>query len=837
MKIVLLHSALPVIFGVPRQRAAYGLRRTLSEFGRVDAVTIDCWNTEWHSRRQRAGNDLFFGHALPAHIADDTAFLSWPATPAPSSLAQGQIPRSEKKEQPDFEKGWMNERRRSRLTQNISNRAPDVIVCADQTLWSLAASICPEQTALLCLDSGLETWAASMRHRLQDPAAAIWFGLLWDRLTANREAMRRHEATCATFVPRVHQEESDLFMEKSEKILIPATGISFLDDQITKSVLQNLGKLLTSRDIRQKLVLFGLTEQQAKAAPGAEVHRTWTRLHTYLGTSRALVVPYITPDLLPFVHAALSVGTPVLTTPQDAARHNLGSRVGVYCVPMESICIALVKIQDDAYTSPEFSTAIANEEKGADINDTVDRLQDLLSNATKRKTRTLKKPSSLPIPVRSPLATPPEVLYDPIKEMLLVRIDLWSWSHLEELRLIAEDDQELTRISPNANQQAQHRYLLEGGLVIPLETVGNTLRLQGYCDTEKLFDIEVPQDKFRQVDCGMLTLDVADGWVSGSFWINSSTIEDRWYVQTGREVTAVPIRETVEISDLGATILTFRAPSHHAVGRRQAIELLRSEKGKSQITLPAQSIADLKIPNPKLQRQRADIEALKGIHTGKRGWVIGNGPSVRLEDLAKIPDDDIVFCFNRFYLSYNDTPLREDYVVSADTLMIEDFGQEMIELSSGLPLFCMQPSAVSGLSGQFVQLPPGDVSVPVFSFAPESYVSVGGSSVYVALQMAWHMGLQDLALYGMDYSFSATLHRDPRYPFPVAYNDDNHFIKGYRNAKPWCPPTWRDISAGFMNARLAFEMTGRRIVNVTRGGRLELFPREDFDSLVKNSRD
>jgi hypothetical protein len=115
---------------------------------------------------------------------------------------------------------------------------------------------------------------------------------------------------------------------------------------------------------------------------------------------------------------------------------------------------------------------------------------------------------------------------------------------------------------------------------------------------------------------------------------------------------------------------------------------------------------------------------------------------------------------------------------------------------------------------------------------PAAFVGVGGSSVCVALQMAHYMGLRDVVLYGLDYSFSMKLQFDPRYPFPVSYDDGNHFITSYRSAKPWCPPTWRDISAGFLNARVAFETTGGRVRNATRGGRLETFARADFDAVV-----
>ena len=171
-------------------------------------------------------------------------------------------------------------------------------------------------------------------------------------------------------------------------------------------------------------------------------------------------------------------------------------------------------------------------------------------------------------------------------------------------------------------------------------------------------------------------------------------------------------------------------------------------------------------------------------------------------------------------------------VVSADTLMIADFGQDMIDVANGLPLFCNKYSDVAHLRGDFVHLQPGGTYLPIFSTEPEHFVSVGGSSVFIALQMAYYMGIREVFLYGIDYSFKMTLTRDPRYPFPVAYDEGNHFIKSYRSAKPWCPPTWRDISAGFLNARATFEADGRKIVNVTRGGLLETFERQSFDDVV-----
>lgn len=232
--------------------------------------------------------------------------------------------------------------------------------------------------------------------------------------------------------------------------------------------------------------------------------------------------------------------------------------------------------------------------------------------------------------------------------------------------------------------------------------------------------------------------------------------------------------------------------------------------------------------------QEAGLGALRGKHAGRRAWIIGNGPSVSLEDLDRIASqNEPIFCFNRFYMAHGNTDLRETYLVSADTLMIADFGQEMIDKSGGLPVFCAEPAELPALEGDYLQVSKIDTSMPVFSTEADRYVHVGGSSVFVAMQLAYLFGIRELVTYGMDYSFNQTPVFDPRYPMPVCFDEGNHFIQGYRSEKPWCPPNWRDISFGFLKARTVFDSQGGRILNATRGGKLEIFERAVLEDLLR----
>lgn len=839
MKIVVFDSALPVTFGTPRQRASATLRRDLSRMADVRCVTVDCWGSEWNARRKCGQGDVFFPHALSASLTDTQAVLAWPQRlasmhrPVPLNAAPEAHPDAVQRS------GWMNPDRISRLNvalrREMRGTAPDVVIVTDPMLWELAAQAVGDNIKLLCLDDRLDDWSSSLRSRY--PIMTQWADVVQSDVAYNRATVTKtHRVAVPPLFP-IEQEKSDLFMEKSAKITVLATGLPLLDEDILAQIRRFALSGPRADAYQENMVLMGFDPHNHAKFPRTEFHRNSVRLHTTLGVSRCLVVAQATPWLLPVIAAALSVGTPVLMTPGEAERAGLETRTGIFTCPVSRFSPALAEFAYSPIVTPELCRAIAHEAAELDPVDATSAMAGYLAELTGKKPVIAKTAAPPPPQRRSPLATPLEGLYEPVKQLLLVRADIWGWSHLEELRVSSESGVELTRFAPNRSQQAQGRYLLEGGLITPLEDLGSYLRIEGYCDSEQLFTQDIPCAGFERILGGIVTVDLEDGGASGTFWINADNVHDKWFVKAGEELTSVSPAQGRAVPSLGVHLVPFRTPSHMGPARRQHITLLHQPVGRGAAVVPAQTVFRGTAPDPRNLPARPDLVALKDIHKGRRAWIIGNGPSVRHEDLARIPQGDIVFGFNRFYLSYGDTPLREDYVVSADTLMIEDFGQEMIDVAHGLPLFCMPPAAVMSLEGDFVHVTPGASSVPDFSFDPLRYVTVGGSSVFVALQMAWHMGLRDISLYGMDYFFSATLGRDPRYPFPVAFNDDNHFIKGYREAKPWCPPTWRDISTGFLNARLAFEMTGGKVRNASRGGKLELFDRVDFDSRLREGQD
>ena len=250
-------------------------------------------------------------------------------------------------------------------------------------------------------------------------------------------------------------------------------------------------------------------------------------------------------------------------------------------------------------------------------------------------------------------------------------------------------------------------------------------------------------------------------------------------------------------------------------------------------TSPRPGLANVTAPSARSGRSSPSspkLAAMKDSRVGETAWLIGNGPSVRIEDLDRL-QDRLCFAFNRFHLSYGDTRLRPEFTISGDRQMIEDFGDDIVTHAGGTVLLSNEePPALTGDYCWLRQV----IGFPsLFSRDASRRVTPGGSSVFVAMQVAYWLGIRDFMIYGADFKFSyaANLGSDDR--MRAATGEGNHFIKNYRSGRPWCPPAVLNILSSFLAARLLIESEGGTVRNVTRGGALEVFERADFDEALR----
>ena len=242
---------------------------------------------------------------------------------------------------------------------------------------------------------------------------------------------------------------------------------------------------------------------------------------------------------------------------------------------------------------------------------------------------------------------------------------------------------------------------------------------------------------------------------------------------------------------------------------------------------------------------RARIEALRNCHKGERCFIIGNGPSLRAEDLDKLKNE-VTFACNRINLIFDQTDWRPTYYCVTDLLM---FGDDLPELCKTVfahshCLFCSQ-SLTEGN-----RIPEADYIVrngmyretPEFSADASNWLYEGGTVTYISMQLAAYMGFSEIYLLGVDNNYRTKTLPNGKVVFDWK---GAHFSENYmedsvsQKMESWMDLAHRsksgiyDLNTTYRAALWYSRQLEFSIYNATRGGALEVFPRVDFDRAVK----
>lgn len=222
------------------------------------------------------------------------------------------------------------------------------------------------------------------------------------------------------------------------------------------------------------------------------------------------------------------------------------------------------------------------------------------------------------------------------------------------------------------------------------------------------------------------------------------------------------------------------------------------------------------------------IRQYKNIHQQQRCFIVATGPSLTAKDLDILHrHGEICISMNRIYNIFTGTKWRPDYYVIEDTIMIEDLRREIADLE--LPVkfvpsvpasFWEQDNIKNTIQYQLALLDNGE-GMPLFSSRAENCIYEGTTVTYACIQFAAYMGFEEIYLLGVDFNYSEDL-----------YDEKNHF-QGYQNDKRvrLNAVSPKRMEAAYQCARRYAEENGIYIYNATRGGKLEVFERADFDTL------
>lgn len=256
--------------------------------------------------------------------------------------------------------------------------------------------------------------------------------------------------------------------------------------------------------------------------------------------------------------------------------------------------------------------------------------------------------------------------------------------------------------------------------------------------------------------------------------------------------------------------------------------------------LLALGVPEWKITAPLLEpKNRNRLAVLRGAHAGSPAVIVGNGPSLRIEDLEALHHAGgmVTFAFNKIFLAFARTAFRPTYYMVEDFLVAENNARAIDAIKGPTKLFpetllrwvqADETTVLFGLTHRLLE-----DAESLFSEDPLDF-KWGSSVVHTAIQWALYLGCDPVYLIGVDFRFEI---RDPGANAVLTGRGEvNHFLPDYRlPGERWNRPML-DLTRHAYGAAFAYaQQTGRRVFNATRGGELEVFPRYDLDLLLAAS--
>lgn len=242
------------------------------------------------------------------------------------------------------------------------------------------------------------------------------------------------------------------------------------------------------------------------------------------------------------------------------------------------------------------------------------------------------------------------------------------------------------------------------------------------------------------------------------------------------------------------------------------------------------------------------LEALRNLHKGERCFIIGNGPSLKKTPVAHLRDE-ITIGANGLYKAFPEWGFPTRYLLFEDIEQTELHGSKLRSIDG--------PTKIAAVHNAHAIARPwrDDIIFMNARLADERYwnetgiqfsrdfpqvVYLGSTIVYIALQLAHHLGCDPVYLVGVDFDYGPLADKYP--PGKIAISKENidllrqtHFSEDYyKEGDLMGVPNYALQQEAFDIARRVFEADGRRIYNATLGGRLETYERVNFDSLFSS---
>ena len=250
-----------------------------------------------------------------------------------------------------------------------------------------------------------------------------------------------------------------------------------------------------------------------------------------------------------------------------------------------------------------------------------------------------------------------------------------------------------------------------------------------------------------------------------------------------------------------------------------------------------------RIPNHIRRKNDVAIQKMKRVYKGKRCFIVGNGPSLKTEDLELLKKE-ITFGSNGIFHLYGRTEWRPTFYFVQDSIAYHKMLPNADEILSTSKAVFTSMNFYNKMPYKFVTHPntrllyvrfvPPKKSRYRFSTELSKCVYEGLSVTYSMILAAVYMGFTEIYLLGVDHNYSVEVDANGKLlkqdntvknHFYVLKEEEKGEMAGY-------PTKINEITNAFYSAKEYAKSHNILIKNVTRGGKLELFGRKNLEDIL-----
>lgn len=229
------------------------------------------------------------------------------------------------------------------------------------------------------------------------------------------------------------------------------------------------------------------------------------------------------------------------------------------------------------------------------------------------------------------------------------------------------------------------------------------------------------------------------------------------------------------------------------------------------------------------------LRGFKNRFQGERCFIVGNGPSLSIEDLEKIKNEHC-FGFNRIYEVFGETSWRPEFYMILDNDVMKKVSEHIDSVTVKWKLLNIMGKTLGLKSDDntifFCSY--GLYRVKEFCYQKKTisedisqYISLNFSVAAAAIEVAIYMGFKEIYIIGLDNNFSRWIDKKGKIHFEniedyklINAHDYNYFC--YQDAVNSCFDCYRKYA----------DNHDIKIINVTRGGNLHSFERRKLEEIL-----